>query len=72
MKPIYILLILVLVLSSCQINPQDGTAYLNRGNAHAKQGDYEKAIADYDRAIQIDPQDAMALDSVVAADQIFE
>ncbi len=30
-------------------------AYINRGNAHSDKGDYDRAIADCDKARQIDP-----------------
>ncbi|MHC4197506.1 MAG: tetratricopeptide repeat protein [Planctomycetota bacterium] len=30
-------------------------AYFNRGNAYAELGQYERAIADFDRALEIDP-----------------
>ena len=41
-------------------NPQDGMAYLFRGNAKANLRNYKGAIADYDRAIAIDPQNSLA------------
>ncbi|MEQ9239110.1 tetratricopeptide repeat protein [Coleofasciculus sp. E2-BRE-01] len=31
------------------------TAYINRGLAYYYQGDYEKAIADYTSALELDP-----------------
>lgn len=36
------------------------TAYKNRGNAHDDNGQYEQALEDYARAIEINPQDAEA------------
>ena len=35
--------------------------WVNEGNLKDSQGKYEEAIADYDRALQIDPDDADAL-----------
>jgi tetratricopeptide (TPR) repeat protein len=31
-------------------------AYFNRGSFYAKRGEYEKAIADFDKATEINPQ----------------
>lgn len=33
-----------------------GVAYFNRGNAHLQKGDQDKAIADFDEAIKLDPK----------------
>ena len=33
-------------------------AYYNRGNAYSKKGEYERAIDDYAKAIQLKPNDA--------------
>src|SRR5687768_15722076 len=38
-----------------QRNPADPSAYNTRGAAYAKVGRYSDAIADFDRAVQIDP-----------------
>ncbi len=35
-----------------------GVAYYNRGTAYADNGDYDRAIADLDQAIRLDPNDA--------------
>ncbi|MCJ7742565.1 MAG: tetratricopeptide repeat protein [Methanoregula sp.] len=35
--------------------------WVNEGNLKDSQGKYEEAIADYDKALQIDPSDADAL-----------
>ena len=43
-----------------RLNPENATAYLNRGDAYNETGDYDKAIADYDEAIQLDSEDAIA------------
>ena len=42
-----------------RLNPADrlltATAYYNRGNVYGEQGNFDQAIADYDRAIELDP-----------------
>ena len=41
------------------MNSQDAAdAYFNSGNAKSDSGDYQGAIADYDKAIEINPQNA--------------
>jgi tetratricopeptide (TPR) repeat protein len=40
--------------------PRDAEAYNNRGNAYLAKGDFDRAIADYTKAIEIDPKDADA------------
>ncbi len=35
-------------------------AYANRGNAYEKKGEYDRAIADYDQALRLDPKHANA------------
>ena len=39
------------------MNPKDAWAYKNRASAWYNKGDDDKAIADYTKAIEIDPQD---------------
>jgi tetratricopeptide (TPR) repeat protein len=41
-------------------DPTYPSAYNNRGNAWYRRGDFDRAIADYDEAIQLDPKDAQA------------
>jgi tetratricopeptide (TPR) repeat protein len=43
-----------------ELDPEDATAYSNRGLAYADSHDYARAIQDYDRAIELDPEDAAA------------
>jgi tetratricopeptide (TPR) repeat protein len=38
------------------VNAKFADAFNNRGTAYAKKGDFDKAIADYDAAIRIDPK----------------
>ena len=40
--------------------PEDAKAYTNRGVAKLKLGDYRGAIADFDRAIELNPDAAAA------------
>jgi Flp pilus assembly protein TadD len=41
-------------------NPKDVAAYFVRGNIRCEQGEYAKAIADYNKAIELDAQDGPA------------
>src|SRR5690242_17070680 len=38
-------------------------AYFDRGNALDAAGEYDRAISDYDKAIELDPKDADALNN---------
>ena len=38
-----------------KLHPGDPTLYFNRGNLRAEQGDYQRAIGNYDRAIELAP-----------------
>jgi tetratricopeptide (TPR) repeat protein len=38
-----------------ELNPKNAHAYTNRGNAYGSKGDNDRAIADYHRALQLDP-----------------
>ena len=40
--------------------PTDAAGFLDRGNRHGRNGSYEQAIADYDKAIELDPNVADA------------
>ena len=42
------------------MTPHYADAYFNRGNSYAQQQKYDLAIADYERAIEIDPDDSNA------------
>ena len=41
-------------------NPRDPEAYNTRGAAYAREGDFDKAVADFTKAVQIDPNNASA------------
>ena len=41
-------------------NPDDAVALTNRGVAYARKGDYDRALADYDKAIRREPKYARA------------
>ena len=41
-------------------NPDDATTYVNRGIRYYVKGDFDAAIADYTRAIELDPESAVA------------
>ena len=40
------------------LDPKDADAYSNRGTAYQKKEDFEHALADYEMAVQLDPNDA--------------
>jgi tetratricopeptide (TPR) repeat protein len=42
------------------LDPQNMTAYLDRGLAYEEEGQYQEAISDYDVAIRLDPNHALA------------
>jgi uncharacterized caspase-like protein len=46
-----------------QQNPNDAAAFYNRGQIFAKNGDYSRAVTDFDQAIRLDPNDAAALNN---------
>jgi len=43
-----------------ELNPNDTSAFNNRGFAYSNLGKYRQAILDYDRAIELNPKDADA------------
>ena len=43
-----------------ELNPNDASAYNNRGLAYSNLGKYKQAILSYDRAIELNPKDADA------------
>ncbi|MEA3415192.1 MAG: tetratricopeptide repeat protein [Thermodesulfobacteriota bacterium] len=59
-KARYHVLQLSLKLNSLELNPGDADAYGNRGNAWRKKGNYNRAISNYNKAIELNPGDAKA------------
>ena len=60
-----ILMALVLFISSCATYPSpevenNAELYYNRGVAWQKKGDFDQAVSDYNKAIEINPRYAMA------------
>ena len=58
-----IILIFLFTYASAQQNQtesRDAEFYYNRGLAYAKKGQYDQAISDYTRALEINPRDAGA------------
>ena len=44
-----------------EINPQNSTCWINKGNALDDLGKSDEAMKAYDKALEIDPQDSIAL-----------
>ena len=42
------------------LNPNDDEAFVDRGNAYAKKGNYDYAISDYNKALKINPNNTNA------------
>lgn len=60
---LFILLILASVLFYAYIylsSPKNADEYISRGVSYALEGDYYKAIDDFDRAVELNPQDPRA------------
>ncbi len=59
-------IIFIPILFSCastqqkQSEPRDAKGYYNRGCAYGEKGQYDQAISDYNKAIEIDPKSATA------------
>ena len=55
--------LIVLIVAGCaeiQRPSLDADSYVKRGLTYADKGQYDKAISDYNKAIEINPRDAMA------------
>jgi Flp pilus assembly protein TadD len=61
--PILMLPFLVLVVFGCaemEQKPLSAEAYRNRGITYGERGQYDQAISDFNKAIEINPRDAYA------------
>jgi Tfp pilus assembly protein PilF len=47
-------------IATTMVAPDVATDHLNRGQTYLELGEYEKAIQEYDKAIQLDPNYALA------------
>ncbi len=50
-------------------NPEDAAAYAERGQAHVEQGDLDRAIADFDESIRLEPGATTYLSRALAYQQ---
>jgi tetratricopeptide (TPR) repeat protein len=61
---LFVCVLIVLFIAGCakeqQPRLESAEAYTNRGNAYDNKGQYDKAIADFNRALEISPKFAMA------------
>ena len=48
-------------------NPDDAEAYRERANAWEEKGDYDQAIADYSKAIELDQGDVSPISTIYEA-----
>lgn len=52
-------ILLALCLPACssqgEAEPKDAQGYLDRGNSYLQKGNWDRAIADFDRAIELNP-----------------
>ncbi len=57
-----LVLLIVVVLGCAEVEKPslDAETYLNRGNAYSKKGQYDHAISDFTKAIEINPRYALA------------
>ena len=46
---------------STQIDPKDAAGYTGRGGAHYLKGEFKEAVEDYNKVVQMQPQDARPL-----------
>ncbi len=63
-RTFWLLIVMVLLLAAggatMQTELNDAGAYVNRGNAYAKKGQYDQAISDHTKALEINPRFAPA------------
>ena len=53
-------LVLTLFLLNSGCDSRSAISYHKQGIAYAEQGEFDKAIADFNKAIELDPTDAIA------------
>jgi lipoprotein NlpI len=58
-----------IIQSKRETNKTRSSAFFNCGRSHANNGDYDRAIADYNEAIRLDPENASAYNSRGNANQ---
>ncbi len=63
-RTFWLLIVLLLLLAAgcatVQTELIDAKAYNNRGTAYARKGQYDQAISDFNKALEINPRDAPA------------
>ncbi|MEE8075142.1 MAG: tetratricopeptide repeat protein, partial [Candidatus Binatia bacterium] len=63
-RTFWLLIVMVLLLAAgcatVQTELKDAAAYNNRGNAYTRKGQYDQAISDFNKALEINPRDAKA------------
>jgi len=57
---IFLILIIFIGCAATQETKEDAEVYYNRGNTYAKNGQYDNAISDFTKAIEINPKHADA------------
>jgi len=55
-----IVLLVAILPAGCRDRSDDAEAYCSRGFAHAEKGEYDLAIKDYGKAIDLNPDYALA------------
>ncbi len=55
-----VIFLLILSVTGCVASSEKAVVYNDRGFAFYEKGQYDQAIADYDKAIEINPKLAMA------------
>ena len=63
-RTFWLLIVLLLLLAAgcttVQTELNDALAYYNRGNAYHSKGQYDQAISDFNKALEINPRDVTA------------
>jgi len=66
-----VILILILSMFTNFVNSQSIEEFVKRGDAKFKLGDYQGGISDYNKAIKINPNDALAIRADVTLSSFF-